>query len=452
MTYTKTGPFVDGGAPYLSAALFTSIDNELAAGRVANVRAYGAKGDGTTLDTAAFAAAAATGLPIYVPNGTYLVGAFTMTGGTIFGDGWGSQLLAAAGTGTILTAHQVAGFRVSNLWFNGNGNAATCIDTAWTIPTGQAAPSLNNRYDYVRVSGYTAVGWIATSNNDSPFSNILIEKSGTNTALNLQAAGGAVAINDCRVYGPTQLICQQANINGSVMSGIRIMGSDYNLINGNGGYWYTDPAYNANIYVASGAVIQSPSVLTGVHMENNVNAGAFLGGPGKVQGTAIWTGCHIFATGGASGLTLVDTALSTPYGINAGVRLVGGLVENVAADTTTNTNLTVTTDDFRYLANARGAGKRTVQVAQGATVTIPYIPRAGIALLRITGGTGPWTICAYGRAGINPTAGTVNVLSSASGITFAIPGSANSDVDTTDATVSHTITSTVTIEIVIVAF
>lgn len=62
MTYTKQGPFVDGAAPYLNAALFNLIDAALLSiGTVFNIRdpqfAGGAKGDGGTDDTAAIQAA-----------------------------------------------------------------------------------------------------------------------------------------------------------------------------------------------------------------------------------------------------------------------------------------------------------------------------------------------------------------------------------------------------------
>ena len=44
----------------------------------ANVTKYGAKGDGTTDDTAAFAAASETGLPLYIPAGTYVLNGATI--------------------------------------------------------------------------------------------------------------------------------------------------------------------------------------------------------------------------------------------------------------------------------------------------------------------------------------------------------------------------------------
>lgn len=55
--------------------------------KVANVRDYGALGDGAANDTAAFTAALATGLPVYVPAGRYLVNQITVPAhAVIFGD------------------------------------------------------------------------------------------------------------------------------------------------------------------------------------------------------------------------------------------------------------------------------------------------------------------------------------------------------------------------------
>lgn len=64
----------------------TKIDNE----RVANVRDYGAVGDGVTDDTQSFVDAIATGLPVYVPDGKYFITAEIQT-----------EDLVLFGTGTI---------------------------------------------------------------------------------------------------------------------------------------------------------------------------------------------------------------------------------------------------------------------------------------------------------------------------------------------------------------
>lgn len=56
-------------------------------GAMANVKDYGALGDGSTDDTAAFNAAIATGLTVYVPPGTYKVNATINNRTVIVGDG-----------------------------------------------------------------------------------------------------------------------------------------------------------------------------------------------------------------------------------------------------------------------------------------------------------------------------------------------------------------------------
>ena len=87
----------------------TKVSYSMINGAPINVLDYGAKGDGTTDDTAAFTAALATGKSVYVPQGTYKVApvstpvsppetnrtsAWILTSGqTIYGDGVTSVLL-----------------------------------------------------------------------------------------------------------------------------------------------------------------------------------------------------------------------------------------------------------------------------------------------------------------------------------------------------------------------
>jgi hypothetical protein len=92
----------------------TKVSYSMINGAPVNVLDYGAKGDGTTDDTAAFTAALATGKSVYVPQGTYKVApvstpvggiepnrtsAWILTSGqTIYGDGVTSVLLWGSAT------------------------------------------------------------------------------------------------------------------------------------------------------------------------------------------------------------------------------------------------------------------------------------------------------------------------------------------------------------------
>jgi hypothetical protein len=90
----------------------TTLGGRLALMEVAvNVKTHGATGNGSTDDTAAIAAAitaAGVGGVIRVPLGTYKVSAplTLLSKQTIFGDGWGSSIVAVAGT---LTADGTGG-------------------------------------------------------------------------------------------------------------------------------------------------------------------------------------------------------------------------------------------------------------------------------------------------------------------------------------------------------
>ncbi len=82
--------------------------------RVYNVKAYGAKGDGTTDDTAAFNAATAAGTNVYVPPGVYMidpsVGIKVRSWTHLYGAGKGaSVLLASAAGGSIIKREFTAG-------------------------------------------------------------------------------------------------------------------------------------------------------------------------------------------------------------------------------------------------------------------------------------------------------------------------------------------------------
>lgn len=81
-----------------------------AAGPWVDVRAYGAKGDGVTDDTAAIQAAIngaeLQGGAVYIPRGNYVLSATVGAGaiGTrIFGDGWGSNLMGNVGGNAVIT-------------------------------------------------------------------------------------------------------------------------------------------------------------------------------------------------------------------------------------------------------------------------------------------------------------------------------------------------------------
>lgn len=86
----------------------TKVTYAMISGALVNVQDYGAVGDGTTDDTAAFTAAAALGKPIWMPQGNYVVNSpVTITSG-LFGAGagdantGGKTKITLTGTGQLI--------------------------------------------------------------------------------------------------------------------------------------------------------------------------------------------------------------------------------------------------------------------------------------------------------------------------------------------------------------
>lgn len=95
-----------------------------------NVKAFGAKGDGTTDDSAAFAAALAAATDVLVPSGTFMVTALAVPAGrSLQGEGLGSVIKKKA-NGAVISLGKDA--RLHNLYIDGNGSTYTGVGV--TVP------------------------------------------------------------------------------------------------------------------------------------------------------------------------------------------------------------------------------------------------------------------------------------------------------------------------------
>lgn len=104
---------------------------------VANVRKFGALGNGTADDSAAIKLAIATGRPVYFPKGDYFTNAQlvpAVKGQVFFGDGRSSRLFTSQ-TNTAIIKLDKDSCEVRALSFYGTGKAAAL--PGWTSPTGQ---------------------------------------------------------------------------------------------------------------------------------------------------------------------------------------------------------------------------------------------------------------------------------------------------------------------------
>ena len=106
------------------ALVFSSLQQAdvVPSGGVANVREYGAVGDNNADDTASFALALLSGLPVYVPPGTYKITApltISTNGQSVFGNGQFQSVIAPVGNFNVFTmANAVDGPAVEKLSIN----------------------------------------------------------------------------------------------------------------------------------------------------------------------------------------------------------------------------------------------------------------------------------------------------------------------------------------------
>lgn len=146
----------------LATATGSTASRDLATrfGEIANVRDFGAAGDGVTVDTAAVQSAINTGKPVYFPRGTYLCDTMTMAtdGQVVFGDGPLSIILK---TGSVnanqftVSANSVEFF---GLRFNGNATVESGANGGFAIEIA-AAYTGASIHDCLFSGATAAVGW-----------------------------------------------------------------------------------------------------------------------------------------------------------------------------------------------------------------------------------------------------------------------------------------------------
>jgi hypothetical protein len=155
-TTTLSGPVI------LSGSVSGNGISSYVYGAKANVKLYGAKGDGTTDDTAAFQSAlsSSTGA-VYVPSGSYKVGNLTLVRDTyIFGDGAISSLkFSAPSTGACISSGTLYTLKVSDLDFDGGNNVTGSGTSGGTRSAIQVWASTSGAFVWhCSIHGFSGVG------------------------------------------------------------------------------------------------------------------------------------------------------------------------------------------------------------------------------------------------------------------------------------------------------
>jgi hypothetical protein len=194
-------------------------------GQVFNVRAYGAKGDGTTEDSSAIntaisAAAAAHGEVLF-PPGTYLVNSLNSFPGNINLRGVGGEptILKYTGTGVGFLWSGVGSDRVIDLTFDcTTGPASTCVKFADTSSNGVAY----NHFDNTPIRGGTYCLEMNSSSVNgilwNTFTNFILSTCGTHALYITHSGSGFVNENlfQSGVMGTTTNTQQIAYVNGNL--------------------------------------------------------------------------------------------------------------------------------------------------------------------------------------------------------------------------------------------
>lgn len=230
---------------------------------------YGAVGDGTTNDTAAFVAALATGYPVYVPPGTYSVTTLSVASlATLFGCGPLSIIkLRNSTNAALLSLSGAAGVVLDNLSVDGNKANQTGAGVH-----GISILSASSGVDIREVYIYNTLG------NGINVKGVSTDITITNGGINGFVGSGIVvedalrvAINNPNIYSsdaaayPGDGIALAPAAVGDLVTGVRITGGCIRSVVGRG-----------VAAVGSGGQNVTNSSVTGTYIKSNTSHGVHI--------------------------------------------------------------------------------------------------------------------------------------------------------------------------------
>jgi len=280
-TTLATMPYVPTG----TGAVTTTIQAKLR--EMVSVKDFGAKGDGTTDDTAAMTAAHATGKLVFYPKGDYKFSTISFSVGGLVGEGPGTRLLSTnTATADLIT-------------FTGVGTGAS---------TGDAVPYFANFYISVPTYSTKSAGAAIrlTPSQANPSNNVLFFPYFENIHVRNVPSGivwdntALATVKDCKFFFYTGTAISSANTNVPDQGDNHIYGNTfYNGLGFNqgialyipsgGGLYFTNNKINGglkgvyvkplftgstSIFNIAANSIENVSTGYGVHFEyGNANAG-----------------------------------------------------------------------------------------------------------------------------------------------------------------------------------
>ena len=353
-----TAVAVSGGATNASNVIYnpagvgavaTTVQTKLR--ETVSVKDFGATGDGTTNDTAAFTAALSASNSVYVPPGTYAVSQIVfqnVTGKTLFGASNGSSVIKGIAVGTSII--RFGGPTV------GTNRALLCNLKNLSIQA-TAAYTYAIECQFMTDANFTDI----FVNGTNITTGLYLDNSWDNHYYNIYITGCPNGIS-CGPTSPNNNSFFGGRLSGDVTGvGIDVSGA------GNNFYGMDISSYTVGILTTSGIYGMTVS---GCYFEGN-NKDILFGNSGGIFGSSI-TG-NIFAVGAGSnyGIDYAATSPSSGVVVSGNVFRFKAIAINLGAafigwDVTTNSYDTCTLDVNGFGTNtAYEASTWTPAIATG---------------------------------------------------------------------------------------